>query len=91
MHNEFLICRFKDGAGPAMDLFLAKLRKPVCIVAHNGDRFDFPLLNKELAYAGQTFMDDILCCDSLKFFRASYSSSNKGIERMKLSNRWLCK
>jgi len=70
--------RFKDGAGPAMDLFLAKLRKPVCIVAHNGDRFDFPLLNKELAYAGQTFMDDILCCDSLKFFRASYSSSNKG-------------
>lgn len=29
--------------------FLGQLQQPVCLVAHNGNSFDFPLLHKELA------------------------------------------
>lgn len=29
--------------------FLQQLQQPVCLVAHNGNHFDFPLLHKELS------------------------------------------
>lgn len=36
-----------SNAGTALLSFLNHLQQPVCLVAHNGDFFDFPLLQKE--------------------------------------------
>jgi hypothetical protein len=36
----------------------------VCLVAHNGNAFDFPLLKAELEKAGTQLKSDILCIDS---------------------------
>lgn len=50
--------------------FLYALPQPVCLVAHNGDAFDFPLLCAEMKYAcpGMDLMA-FFCCDSLPAFR----------------------
>ena len=78
--------RFRDGAGPAMVSFIASLAAPVCLVAHNGNRFDFPLLMKELKLASSRLgsdaslvqmPDDLLCCDSFKFFQWFYKDASK--------------
>lgn len=37
-----------DNAGQLLTSFLQHLQQPVCLVAHNGDSFDFPLLKKQL-------------------------------------------
>ena len=37
-----------DGVGAAVAAFLTLLARPVCLVAHNGFRFDYPLLKREL-------------------------------------------
>lgn len=50
--------------------FLYALPQPVCLVAHNGDAFDFPLLCAEMKHAcpGMDLMA-FFCCDSLPAFR----------------------
>lgn len=35
--------------------FLQRLQKPVCLIAHNGDKFDFPLIKSEIARLGMVF------------------------------------
>lgn len=44
-------------------------KKPICFVAHNGNRFDFPILRTEIEKTGNCLPDDILCVDSLVAFR----------------------
>ena len=44
------------GVGAATVAFLTLLEPPVCIVAHNGNRFDFPLLKRELEVARSSFL-----------------------------------
>jgi DNA polymerase III epsilon subunit-like protein len=43
---------------------LARLPKPLCLVAHNGGLYDFPLLKAEVEKAGITLPYDTLCADS---------------------------
>ncbi|XP_059142836.1 three prime repair exonuclease 2-like [Physella acuta] len=50
--------------------FLTSLPQPVCLVAHNGNRFDYPLLVSEYLSAKKDVPKDILCVDSLEAFRA---------------------
>jgi hypothetical protein len=55
-------------------LFLRRLEPPVCFVAHNGGRFDYPLLWAELQSIGcQTFApngkESLLCIDTFEMFR----------------------
>ena len=45
--------------------FMADLEGPVCIISHNGDRFDFPLLVAEMRDAGKRFSENLYCADSL--------------------------
>ena len=33
--------------------FLNRLKKPVCLIAHNGFKFDFPILKSEIAKLGK--------------------------------------
>ena len=39
---------FDTGASGVIQSFLSRLPKPVCLVAHNGNSYDFQLLNSEL-------------------------------------------
>lgn len=49
--------------------FLEDLRKPVCLVAHNGNTFDYRILLAECADINLFLPDDLLCVDSLPIFR----------------------
>ncbi|XP_054450464.1 three-prime repair exonuclease 1 isoform X2 [Pteronotus mesoamericanus] len=57
-----------------VDLLLAFLRRqpqPWCLVAHNGDRYDFPLLQAELALLGlASALDGAFCVDSIAALKA---------------------
>ncbi|XP_065340070.1 uncharacterized protein LOC135939536 [Cloeon dipterum] len=60
---------FKTVTCDTLESFLQRLPPPVCLVAHNGHRFDFPLLAKEFLYAKRAFPNNILCADTLPCFR----------------------
>uniref|UniRef100_A0A1E1X7J3 Putative deddh 3'-5' exonuclease domain of three prime repair exonuclease n=1 Tax=Amblyomma aureolatum TaxID=187763 RepID=A0A1E1X7J3_9ACAR len=60
---------FRDVAH-TIEKFLYTLQPPICLVAHNGDKFDFPLLRAELKYASPGIdLTAFFCCDSLPAFR----------------------
>lgn len=61
---------FRD-AVPSLRAFLASLPAPVCLLAHNGDYFDFPILRDELRHAGEgdLGLPGLLCCDTIKALR----------------------
>lgn len=51
--------------------FLQRQPQPWCLVAHNGDRYDFPLLQAELATLGlSSVLDDAFCVDSIAALKA---------------------
>ena len=45
--------KFDKSTGDLLNAFLSRLPFPVCLVAHNGNAYDFPLLRAELVKAGQ--------------------------------------
>ncbi|KAM8934252.1 three prime repair exonuclease 2 [Pelodytes ibericus] len=49
--------------------FLARQAQPVCLVAHNGLNYDFPLLKTELIQQEEDFPSSLLCLDSLQVFQ----------------------
>ncbi|XP_060065743.1 uncharacterized protein LOC132546064 [Ylistrum balloti] len=51
-------------------LFLSRLPQPVCLVAHYGNGFDYPLLNAELKRAKCELSLEVLCVDSLDAVRS---------------------
>ena len=55
---------FDSETGQLLNIFLERLPKPLCLVAHNGDSYDFPLLKAELEKAGVMIPYDTLCADS---------------------------
>jgi len=56
--------RFDSNLVTSLTSFLTRLHQPVCLVAHNGVKFDFPLLQAELFKAHGSLLDGLLCCDS---------------------------
>ncbi|KAL1458237.1 hypothetical protein WDU94_008399 [Cyamophila willieti] len=54
--------------------FLNKLPAPICLVAHNGNQFDFPLLRSEMQRLGKQLPNDILCVDTLPGLRSQLKS-----------------
>ena len=58
-----------DGLANMMLLFLQRHEAPICLVAHNGNKFDFPLLRSELACVQKALPEEILCVDSLLLYR----------------------
>ncbi|GFS22097.1 three prime repair exonuclease 1 [Elysia marginata] len=71
LHNDSLeqLAPFKTQAS-LMCQFLQNLPQPACLVAHNGNRFDFPLLVSHLKASSQRVPEEVLCADSLEAFRA---------------------
>jgi len=47
-----------------LEAWLLRLPGPVCLVAHNGDFYDYPLLLAEVQRTGETLGSGILCADS---------------------------
>ena len=56
--------KFERNTGELISGFLDRLPAPVCLVAHNGNAYDFPLLKAEMEKAGVNIGSDICCADS---------------------------
>ena len=56
--------RFDNNAADMLNSFINRLPSPVCLLAHNGDVYDFPLLKPELENIGKTLNRQIRCSDS---------------------------
>ncbi|OQR70892.1 hypothetical protein BIW11_11334 [Tropilaelaps mercedesae] len=58
------------GTASTLKSFMLTLDQPICLIAHNGNKLDFPLLKAELEASGDAWDDlDIHTCDSLEAFR----------------------
>merc|ERR1712172_276017 len=57
--------KFDSDTGSLLTAWLKRLPGPVCLVAHNGDKFDFDLLQKEIRGAGASLKSDLFCADTL--------------------------
>ncbi|XP_050022923.1 uncharacterized protein [Dermacentor andersoni] len=67
---ELQWCPSFGEAAQVLEKFLYTLQPPICLVAHNGDKFDFPLLRAELKHASPGIdLTAFFCCDSLPAFR----------------------
>ncbi|XP_075229815.1 uncharacterized protein LOC142329269 [Lycorma delicatula] len=58
--------------GDVFDIILEMINmmpKPICMVAHNGNKFDFPILRSEIAHIKKNLPDDIYCADTLPAFK----------------------
>jgi len=60
--------------------FLLRLPTPVCLVAHNGDNFDFPLLKAELEKVNGSLGTDILCADPYNGFKHIFKTRQDKID-----------
>lgn len=52
-----------------INLFIEHNPRPICFVAHNGNRFDYPILQASIKNTNAALIDDIYCIDSLEMFR----------------------
>ncbi|KAM7352677.1 uncharacterized protein ACRADG_005110 [Cochliomyia hominivorax] len=52
-----------------LNSFLERLHKPICMVAHNGWSFDYPIIRHVYEKINEKFPSSIYCVDSLKAFR----------------------
>ena len=83
--------RFDNHLGDMINAFLARLPSPVCLVAHNGQMYDFPLLKSEMRQAGSNLESSILYADSLIGIKEIFSErkmSRRKIAHMK-QMKWL--
>lgn len=61
---------FDDSVPKLLKMFFCRLRQPICLLAHNGKNYDFPLLQAELKRVNESFDQEILCADTLIAFRS---------------------
>ncbi|GFU37711.1 three-prime repair exonuclease 1 [Nephila pilipes] len=62
--------KFDESIPKLLEYFFRRLRQPLCLLAHNGNRFDFPLLQAELKHINYALDQEILCADTLVAFRS---------------------
>lgn len=67
LENE---AKFDEKLAQLILLFLERLQGPTCLVAHNGNRFDFCILKQELDSLETQLPEDTYCVDSLPLFQA---------------------
>lgn len=63
--------------------FINRQAQPVCLVAHNGFNYDFPLLKTELHQQDHDLPSSILCVDSLQAFRYLHNEEKPRSENVK--------
>lgn len=75
--------KFDKNAMNLLECFLFQLQQPVCLIAHNGDNFDFPLIKKQCEVLNASFPFSIKFCDSLPVFQKIDDLLNKKLEIIK--------
>ena len=71
-YNLFDQAKFDEETAKLLIGFLARLPPPICLVAHNGNLYDFPLLKAELEKVNIQMSPDILCADSYVGFKSLF-------------------
>lgn len=66
--------------------FIKQLQGPVCLVAHNGTKCDFPILKKQILDCCKEIPNDVLVIDSLHVFRELNKLEEEEEETDKLSS-----
>ena len=72
--------RFDKTTGVLLNNFLERLPTPICLVAHNGNEYDFPLLKAEMEKVGIQLGSDILCADSYIGVKAIFQKRKETID-----------
>ena len=62
--------------------FLNRHEQPICLVAHNGNKFDFPVFKSELQNISRDLHGDIFCADTLLMFREITDDSFRSVLRL---------
>ncbi|XP_015272743.1 PREDICTED: three-prime repair exonuclease 1 [Gekko japonicus] len=57
--------------------FFSRQYPPICLVAHSGCTYDFPLLKAELSALGVSVLDEIYCADTIKAMKALDKENNQ--------------
>ena len=73
--------KFNKNTGNLVNSFLNLLPSPVCLVAHNGNAYDFPLLKAEMEKSGTMFNSEILCVDSYIGIKEIYGQRTEVIKK----------
>lgn len=78
--------KFNEDTIKIIELFLKKLGKPqqICLIAHNGLKFDFPLLKKAFDKHNKQLNQDLFLCDSLEIFQKSNELQNERLRNYKM-------
>ncbi|XP_072286489.1 three prime repair exonuclease 2 [Pyxicephalus adspersus] len=63
--------------------FINRQAQPVCLVAHNGFNYDFPLLKTELLQQNNDLSSSIMCVDTLQAFRYLHKKGEQRMEYVK--------
>ena len=71
--------KFSKTTGGLINNFLSSLPSPICLVAHNGNAYDFPLLKAELGKLGMQLNSGTLCADSLHGMKEILKEKGKNI------------
>ena len=61
--------------GGTVKSFIMRQQQPACLVAHNGDNFDFKILVSHLDAVGITLPETVYATDSLKAFRKQHKEA----------------
>lgn len=61
--------KFDENTMTLLNSFLERLQQPVCLIAHNGNRFDFPILKQHITKLSASLPQTVVFCDSLSVFR----------------------
>ena len=69
--------RFDENTGYLLKNFLDRLPTPVCLVAHNGNIYDFPLLKAEMEKVCIQLSSGIFCVDSYIGMKAIFKNRNE--------------
>ncbi|KAM9327152.1 three prime repair exonuclease 2 [Gastrophryne carolinensis] len=89
--NELLTCNEKQmfdvNIFNVISDFVSRQAQPVCLVAHNGFFYDFPLIKTELQQQQHDLSSSMLCLDSLQAFRhlSNHSVDGSGYVKGQLS------
>ncbi|XP_061164842.1 uncharacterized protein LOC133173810 [Saccostrea echinata] len=72
LYNDALEAQspFDDDTITSISHFVSRLPQPICLLAHNGNGYDFKILNAELKRIARTLPGEIYCADSLEALRA---------------------
>ena len=84
-YNLYGQAKFDINTVELIDSFLRRLPAPVCLVSHNGDRFDFPLLKAELDKCGGKLEHSLLCADSYIAIRSIFQCRHDILPKMSFS------